>query len=246
VAVVTWLALAVAALLVLLVLVLALLLLVPVVVDAAWGGERRAVSLAAPGVRVAFDARTRSTELRLFSLRVGRWSGRPGTRRKRARRRRAGGRPSLRKLWLERSRVFSALRAFLRRLRVRRLSLRAVLATPDPALTGWLAGAAYAVRGVAPPGVRRGVVLEPDFASESPRFALDASIRLRPVHAAVLAVRLWRVARRARGGPAGRQQRAGTESRERTRRTARRTGRVPADGQDGGTSRREGGGKERP
>lgn len=249
--VLAWLGIAVGALVALLLLVLALLLLVPVVVEAAWGDGRGDVSLAGPGLRFAFDARTRTTELMLFSRRIGRWSSGPGRRREREKKRRARSRPPLRKLWAERGRAWRALVAFFRRLRVRRLSLRATLATPDPALTGWLAGAVYAARAMAPPQVRRGVEVTPDFLAEAPRLALDAAVRVRPVHAAILAVRLWRVAQRARGQrpAAGTGTGAGGSAPDGGawwRRAARRTGASRAARHDGGSNRREGGGRERP
>lgn len=260
--VLVWLAIALGCLVALLLLVVALLLLVPVALDAVWGEERRTVSLSGPGLRVSFDAPTRSVEVRLMSRRIGRWSstgGRP--RRGRRRPRRRTPRPSLSRLWRERGTVVAALRAFLRRLRVRRLSLRATLATPDPALTGWLTGAAFAVRAVAPLGVRRGLQLEPDFTAESPSLALDASLRLRPVHAAVLGVRLWRVSRRARPprgaaegpGPVGwaarglsRARRAAARVRGggRGSRATEGTDGSPGPRHDAGTNRPEGGRRE--
>ncbi|HKI56844.1 MAG TPA: hypothetical protein VKB31_06785 [Trueperaceae bacterium] len=246
-AVLAWLGIVMASLLLVLLLLLALLLLLPVAVEAAWGEARRDVALAGPGVRVSFDVRTRTTELRLLSRRVGRWAT-AGDRPKPRRRRRRGPRPSPRKLWADRGRVLAALRAFFRRLHVRRLSLEATLATPDPALTGWLTGAAYAARAVTPPTVRRAITLQPDFASESPRIALDASLRLRPVHAALLAVRMWRVVRRARAGTAGRGFGAWRMPFASVRRgagdgTGRRAG-ASAGREDTGTNRPHGGGRK--
>lgn len=218
-----WLAVALGAVVALLLLIVALVLLVPVAVDAAWGDERRAVALAGPGLRIAFDAAAGNGELRVFGWRIWRWSTGPGRRERRRRerrrregRRRRGARPSVRGLWAQRGCIVRALRAFVRRLRVRRLSLRATLATPDPALTGWLAGAAYAALALTPARVRSGVELRPDFEDEAPRLALEATVRLRPVHAAILGARLWGVTRRARrgrrGGGAGRG-RAGSDGR---------------------------------
>lgn len=215
-----WLGISLAALVVLLLLVVCLLLLVPVALDATWGEERRVLALAGPGLQLAFDLRARTTELRLFSLRIGRWSmgarrRRPKRPRERKRKRRQRRRMSWRRLWRQRGRFFAALRAFVRRVKVRRLQLQATIATPDPAATGWLVGAAYAVRAVAPPRVQRNVALEPDFSTETPRLALDASLRLMPLHAAILALRLWLVVRRARPR---RARSGGGDNRETTRR----------------------------
>ncbi len=245
-----WLAIVVGGLLALLLALLASLLLVPVDVDAVWDEDRRVVSVAGPGLRLSFDTRAGDVELRLLSRRLGRWStARSGRRGRRARpRRRRAARPSLRKLWAERRRPLRALRAFFRRVRVRRLSMAARLATPDPALTGWLSGAAFAARAVAPAAVRRGVRLTPDFEEESPRLALDASVRLRPLHGAILAVRLWRVARRARAAPgtASRPARVAGVWAARAWRAARRRGQRGSDRHDGGMDRPSGGGRERP
>lgn len=221
-----WLGLSLAALVALLVLLVCLLLLVPVALEAAWGEERRSVALAGPGLRLAFDVSARTAELRVFSLRIGRWSmGARRRRPKRPRQRKAKGKRrrsvSLRRLWRQRGRIFAALRAFFRRVQVRRIEVQATLATPDPAVTGWLAGAAYAVRAAAPPRVQRGLALGADFSSETPRVALDAALRVMPLHAAILGLRLWRVVRRARPARARRKS-----------------------GQDEATTRRAGGGRE--
>lgn len=245
-----WLAIVVGGLLALLLVLLASLLLVPVDFDAVWDEDRRVLSVAGPGLRFSFDTRAGGVELRLFSRRLGRWStARSGRRERRARpRRRRAARPSPRKLWAERRHLLQALRAFFRRLRVRRFSLAARLATPDPALTGWLTGAAFAVRAVAPATVRRGVRLTPDFEEEVPRLALDASVRLRPLHGAILALRLWRVTRRARAtpGPPSRPARVAGVWAARAWRAARRRGQRGNDRHDGGMDRPRGGGRERP
>lgn len=242
-----WVGIVLGSLMALLLLAVTLLLLVPVAVDAAWGDEQRGFAVAGPGLRVSFDARAHTTELRLLAWRVGHWTS-PAERRKKPqrRRRRARPRPAPRKLWAERWRVIAALRAFFRRLHVRRLWLEATLATPDPALTGWLTGAAYAVRAVTPRSVQRAVSLQPDFASESPRLALDASVRVQPLHAAVLAVRMWRVVRRARAGGVRRDDRPWRSAfaslrRERARRAE---GSGAADGS--AKDRPRGGGRKRP
>ncbi|MEJ2666095.1 MAG: hypothetical protein P8Z81_03165 [Deinococcales bacterium] len=223
-AILMWLGISLAALVVLLLLLVCLLLLVPVALDATWGEERRVLALSGPGLRLAFDLRARTTELRLFSLRIGRWSmgaRRRRPKRPRKRKRKPRRRMSWRRLWRQRGRFLVTLRAFFRRVKVRRLQLQATIATPDPAATGWLVGAAYAVRAVAPPRVQRNVALEPDFSTETPRLALDASLRLMPLHAAILALRMWLVMRRARP------------------RRARGGG-----GDDRATTRRKGGGRE--
>lgn len=255
-AVLAWIGILLGALLALLLLAAASLLLVPVAVDAAWGDDRRDFALAGPGLRVSHDARTRTTELRVLGRRLGRWVSAPERRKRPERRRRRTPGPSPRKLWAQRRSVLAALRAFLRRLRFRRLSVDATLATPDPALTGWLTGAAFAVRAVVPATVRSGVTLGPDFMAETPSVALDASVRLRPVHAAVLAVRLWRVVRRARvkRGASAEDRRGGLgfvrgAARRGARLWRRSRGAVgggPAEtGNEGtGTSRRRGGGRK--
>lgn len=254
--VLAWLAVVVGGLLGLLLVVLALLLLVPVAVDAAWSDERRAFALTGPGARVAFDVPSGVTELWLGRWRAGRWArGEERARRGKRGERRARARPSARKLWAQRRRLSAALRAFLRRVRVRRLALEATLASPDPAVTGWLLGAAHAGLAVAPEAIRSRVRVRPDFAAEAPRLAVDASVRVQPVRIALLALRVWAVVRRASSARPPRPRPVGVlwrRLRAARRRGAagRTTGRWAAGGSSGranvGSDRRDGGGRKRP
>lgn len=204
--VLVWLAIAVGALLALVLLLVTAVLLVPVEMQALWGERGRRLALSGPGLRVSYDAADRATELRVLSVRLKRWAGPSGRRREaarkkeRPRRRRRRG-VSLRKAWVERGRAVAALRGFLRRVSVRRLDLDTVVASSDPALTGWLSAVAYAGRAALPPRVRSGVRVRPDFGAEAPRVSVDAALRLQPVHAAVLAVRMWGLVRRTRAAP---------------------------------------------
>ena len=222
IAVVIWTGVVLGALLALLLLLLGLVLLVPVEVEGAWTEERRGAGLAGPGLRVRFDAGEGTVQLRVLGIRLGPWSTQGTGRRTRSRRRgrrRKGGRkdgrkgPALspRKLWRQRGRILSAVRAFVRRLRVRRFAASVVIASPDPAWTGWVTGLAYAGRGALPARLRGAVRLRPDFDSEAPRVGAEAAIRLQPLILVVLAVRVWMVVRRARrprrAGAAGRDER---------------------------------------
>ncbi|MEJ2288026.1 MAG: hypothetical protein P8Y02_05145 [Deinococcales bacterium] len=203
-----WTGIVLGALLALLVLLVALFLLVPVELEGAWTEERQGAGLAGPGLRVRFDAAEGTVALRVLGIRLGPWRTQGGERparrkpRRRRKRQRKEGRkgPSVspRKLWQERRRIVSALRAFLRRLRLRRFAASVVIASPDPAWTGWAAGMAYAGRGALPAQLRAGLRLRPDFESEVPRVGAEAAIRLQPLAIAVLALRLWLVVRRAR------------------------------------------------
>lgn len=194
----------------LLLVLVALLLVVPIRLDATWSETRRAFAVAGPGLRVGYDAAERTMEVRVLALFGRRWTTQPRpetaakSRRKAPRkarpsgRRRRGGSVSPRRLWAQRRRALAALATFLRRLRVRRLRIDAVVATPDPALTGWLCGVAFAGRAALPARWRAGVGVRPDFTREYPDLEADASLRLQPLQAALLGLRLWLVLRRAR------------------------------------------------
>ncbi len=204
IAVLVWTGVGLGALLALLVLLVVFFLLVPVEVEGAWTEERRGAGLAGPGLRARFDAGEGRVELRVLGIRLVSWStkgGEPRARRKPRRRRKRKGQGlsvSPRKLWRERGRILSALRAFLRGLHVRRFAATLVIASPDPAWTGWATGMAYAGWGALPTRLRGGVRLRPDFEAEAPRLGGEAAVRLQPLIIAVLAIRLWLVVRRAR------------------------------------------------
>jgi hypothetical protein len=205
IAVLLWIALGLGALLALLLLTLALLLLVPVELDGIWSDGERRLALAGPGLRLRYDVAGRCLEVRVLSVRVLRSDlrRREGPRRRRpraprTRRERPGPRVSPRKLWRDRRRIGAALRGFVRRVRVRRFRARAVIASPDPAWTGWVGGLAFAGWGALPVRLRQGAEVRLDFEGEVPRFEVEAALRLQPVIVALLALRMWSVVRRAR------------------------------------------------
>lgn len=206
VTVLMWIGIVVGALVALLLLVLATILLVPIELEGCWTEARRGGGVAGPGVRVTYEGAEGAIELRLLAWRVRRWqvAGRPRDerRRRRPRRRRTprGSRTRLspRRLWRERRRVVSALRAFLRRLRVRRLSVGAVIASPDPAWTGWASAVAYAGWGALPARFQPGVRVRSDFVAEAPSLEGELRVRMQPWIVAALALRLWGVVRRSR------------------------------------------------
>ena len=205
IAVLVWIAVVLGALLTLLLLAVALFLLVPVELEGAWGDEARRFAVAGPGLRLGYDVADRTLEIRLWSMRVRRFTpgegGRSRRRRPRAARKRAK-RPRARisplRLWRDRRRIGRALRAFVRRIRLRRLRARAVIASPDPAWTGWATGMAYAGWGAMPARVRRGVEVHTDFETEVPRLEGEVALRFQPVIVALLALRMWWIVRRAR------------------------------------------------
>jgi len=205
IAVLVWIAVALGALLTLLLLAVALFLVVPVELDGVWSDEARRFVVAGPGLRLGYDVADRTLEVRVWSLRVRRFTqgerGRSRRRRPRAARKRAKrpwARISPLRLWRERRRIGRALRAFMRRIRLRRLRARAVIASPDPAWTGWAAGMAYAGWGAMPAPFRRGVEVRSDFETEVPRLEGELALRFRPVNLALLALRMWWIVRRAR------------------------------------------------
>lgn len=200
-----WILTGLGGLLALLLVALVLLLVVPVQLDAVWRRERRAFALAGPGLRLGYDLGDGTLEVRLFGRSLRRWRPRrggsveeapEGPRKPRRRRRRRG--LSWRRLLAERRAALRAVAAFFRRLRWRRLRIDAVVASPDPALTGWLCAAAYGGRAALPPRWRAGVGLRPDFGAEAPEVEAEASLRLQPLQAAWLGLRLWWLVRRAR------------------------------------------------
>ncbi len=201
-----WILTGLGGLLALLLVALVLLLVVPVQLDAVWRRERRAFALAGPGLRLGYDLGDGTLEVRLFGRSLRRWRPRqrgsekeeaPEGERKPRRRRRGRG-LSLRKLVAQRRAALRAVAAFFRRLRWRRLRIDAVVASPDPALTGWLCAAAYGSRGALPPRWRAGVGLRADFGAEAPAVEAEASLRLQPLQVAWLGLRLWWLVRRAR------------------------------------------------
>ena len=170
IAVLLWIALGLGALLALLLLALALLLLVPVELDGIWSDEQRRLALAGPGLRLRYDVADRCLEVRVLSVRVLRFTTCAGASAPRAAgrvRARASARPgprvSPRRLWRDRRRIGAALRGFVRRVRVRRFRARAVIASPDPAWTGWVGGMAFAGWGALPVRVRQGAEVRSGF-----------------------------------------------------------------------------------
>jgi len=214
IAVLIWTALVVGALLALLLAAVALLLLVPVELEGVWSDDARRFAVAGPGLRLGYDVADRSLEIRLLSLRLRRSTPGEGERSPRRRRRasrkgRKRPRPRLApaRLWRDRRRIFAALRAFVRRVNVRRFRARAVIASPDPAWTGWASGVAYAGWGALPARLRRGAEVRVDFEGEVPRLEGEAALRFQPLIVALLALRLWWVVRRARRRPASTKSR---------------------------------------
>jgi hypothetical protein len=214
IAVLIWIALGLGALVALLLLALALLLLVPVELDGIWTDDTRRFAVAGPGLRLGYDVAERSLEIRVLSLRVGRFTPRDGERSPRRRRRtsrerrkRGRRRISPTSLWRDRRQIGAALRAFVRRVRIERFRARAVIASPDPAWTGWATGMAYAGWGALPARVRHGAEVRVDFEGEVPRLEGEAALRFRPVIVALLALRMWWVVRRARRRPASTRSR---------------------------------------
>ena len=125
IAVLIWIAIGLGALVALLLLALALLLLVPVELDGIWTDDTRRFAVAGPGLRLGYDVADRSLEIRVLSLRVGRFTPRDGERSPRRRRRasrerrkRGRRRISPTSLWRDRRRIGAALRAFVRRVRI--------------------------------------------------------------------------------------------------------------------------------
>ncbi len=204
VAVLIWTAIVLGALLALLLLLVALVLLVPVELNGVWSEEARRFAVAGPGLALRYDVADGTLEIRLFSLRVRRFA--PDGGRQTRRRPRKARKPAKRerrrispvRLWRDRRRIVRALRAFVRRLRFRRLRARAVIASPDPAWTGWATGMAYAGWGALPARVRSGLEVGVDFEGEVPRLEGEAALRFQPVIVAVLALRMWWIVRRAR------------------------------------------------
>jgi hypothetical protein len=207
VAVLIWIAIVLGALLALLLVAVALLLLVPVELEGVWSDDARRFAVAGPGLRLGYDLGDRSLEIRLLSVRVRRFT--PGQGKRSPRRRRAARqgrkRPRPRisptSLWRDRRRIVTALRAFVRRVGIRRFRARAVIASPDPAWTGWASGVAYAGWGALPARVRSGAEVRVDFEGEVARLEGEAALRFQPVVVALLALRMWRVVRRARRRP---------------------------------------------
>ena len=202
VTVLVWLGIVLAALVALLLLLLGAFLLVPIELEGSWSEARRGGGVAGPGIRLSFDVAERAIELRVLRWRAKRWplerEAARSPRKRRRRRGRSGNAPSVRQLWRDRRRILATLRAFFGRIRLRRLRVGAVIASPDPAWTGWLSGLAYAGRGALPERVRLGVRLRPDFTSETPEVEGELAVRLQPWILAALALRVWWIVRRAR------------------------------------------------
>lgn len=214
IAVLIWIAIVVGALLALLLVAVALLLLVPVELEGVWTDDVRGFAVAGPGLRLGYDVADRSLEIRVLSVIVRRFtpgeSGRSPRRRPRAPRKGRGrrrARISPVSLWRDRRRIGAALRAFVRRVRVRRFRARAVIASPDPAWTGWASGMAYAGWGALPARVRSGAEVRVDFEGEVPRLDGEAALRFQPLIVALLALRMWLVVRRARRRPGSTESR---------------------------------------
>jgi hypothetical protein len=177
-----WIAIVLGALLALLLVAVALLLLVPVELEGVWSDDARRFAVAGPGLRLGYDVADRSLEIRVLSRRVRRFTPGEGERSPRRRRR--------------------ASRQGRKRVRIRRFRARAVIASPDPAWTGWATGMAYAGWGALPARVRRGAEVRVDFEGEVPRLEGEAALRFQPLIVALLALRMWGVVRRAQRGRA--------------------------------------------
>lgn len=184
------------------VVVLVLVLLVPLELAATWRETCREAAVAGPGVRLRTDLQTRTLEVRVFGrLWLRRPLGRGGEEERRDRRRRRR-RPARRlrpaRLWAQRRALVAALTRFVRGIRIRHLEAEVVIASEDPAVTGAAAGLAYAVRGTLPRAARSAVRIRPAFDLEAPVVEGEVAIRMQPVRAVALGLRVWRVVRRSR------------------------------------------------
>ena len=100
----------------------------------------------------------------------------------------------------QRTQLVEMLRYLGRHLHVERLELQAILATPDPALTGMIYGFGQAllpaVRWRWPQAMLR---VDPDFMQDFPTGTLELALRIRTVHLVVLGWRGMVLMRKLRG-----------------------------------------------